>query len=65
MIENILGEFKNGLKTNTWLDEETRKYALEKANNMDYRIGYSSHLNDKFFSQKFKKVVDILNIFIV
>jgi putative endopeptidase len=49
MVGHIKEEFANRLRSNAWLDEATRKAALEKLRKMDIQVGYPSSWVD--FSQ--------------
>lgn len=40
MVEDIRNAFKQELSEVQWMDEETRKEAMEKADFMNYFIGY-------------------------
>ncbi|MFN7883603.1 MAG: hypothetical protein ACK5PF_11405, partial [bacterium] len=40
MVGHIKDEFAGRLKSNTWLDEPTRKAALEKLGKIDIQVGY-------------------------
>lgn len=40
MVADIKDEFATRLRSNAWLDEATRRAALEKLNKMDIQVGY-------------------------
>lgn len=46
MVNSIHKEFIAMLKTVPWMDETTRKSALEKATAMEFHIGYPNELTD-------------------
>ncbi|GMT15634.1 hypothetical protein PFISCL1PPCAC_6931, partial [Pristionchus fissidentatus] len=46
MIDEITTAFNEMLRENTWMDETTKKEALEKANNMIRLIGYADWVLD-------------------
>lgn len=46
MVNTIREEFENTLKTTEWMDESTRKRALEKAKKMINFIGYPDELKE-------------------
>jgi membrane metallo-endopeptidase-like protein 1 len=57
MIENIRSEFVNILNETDWLDQESRRLALDKANNLDIKVGYPEFLfNDTHLNEIYEKV---------
>lgn len=46
MVDRIRREFKELLKRNTWMDEETKQSALNKLNAINYYIGYPDEFYD-------------------
>jgi putative endopeptidase len=46
MVQHIKEEFAVRLRTNAWLDEPTRKAALEKLGRIDIQVGYPAHWID-------------------
>jgi neprilysin len=54
MIMNIKDSFKDILKESDWMDEQSKKMALEKAEMIDIKIGYpdftynNTHLNHMY-----------------
>ncbi|GLH05802.1 Neprilysin-2 [Gryllus bimaculatus] len=59
MVQNIRAEFKKILQTVEWMDEETRKRALEKAEAMSVHIAYPDELLD---IQKLEEFYDKLEV---
>ncbi|RNA08868.1 endothelin-converting enzyme 1-like isoform X1 [Brachionus plicatilis] len=54
MILNIQNEFKNMLKQLDWMDSKSKQLAIDKANNIDIRIGFpefsynNTHMEDLY-----------------
>lgn len=46
MVEGIRKEFKTILSTSTWMDEKTKKMAIEKLKNIEALIGFPDELID-------------------
>ncbi|CAG5124583.1 unnamed protein product, partial [Candidula unifasciata] len=46
MIHNIREAFNELLEENEWMDEQTKRFAREKANAMTERIGYPDYITD-------------------
>jgi predicted metalloendopeptidase len=46
MVGHIKDEFASRLRSNTWLDDTTRKAALEKLGKMDIQVGYPARWVD-------------------
>lgn len=46
MVGHIKDEFASRLRSNTWLDDATRKAALEKLGRIDIQVGYPAHWVD-------------------
>jgi putative endopeptidase len=46
MVGHIKDEFATRLRSNAWLDEATRRAALEKLNKMDIQVGYPAQWVD-------------------
>lgn len=46
MVTNLKDEFLNILKNTKWMDETTRRAAIEKATVMSSHIAYSNELLD-------------------
>lgn len=53
LVEMIKEEFRGNLKTIDWMDEKTRKAALEKALKMTNFIGYPDELKDQKLLTKY------------
>ncbi|CAH1774945.1 unnamed protein product [Owenia fusiformis] len=47
MIHNIREAFNKMLMDNTWMDEDTKRVAKEKADAINERIGYPDYITDK------------------
>ncbi|CAK9298945.1 unnamed protein product [Gordionus sp. m RMFG-2023] len=57
MIHDIREAFNELLETNTWMDDETRKVAEEKANSMNELIGYPDTIyNDEELKKEFEEI---------
>lgn len=57
LVTNIRAEFKKILKEVDWMDKETRKHALKKADMMVTHIGYPIELlNDTKLEEFYKDV---------
>ncbi|XP_031331522.1 neprilysin-2-like isoform X2 [Photinus pyralis] len=59
LAQNILNEFSETLRTVDWLDDETRKSAIEKVNNMVKHIAYPSELLDYSNVEKYYDKLEI------
>ena len=60
MIRNILDEFKVMLNDYTWMDENSKMSAKEKANKIDIQIGYPDYTyNEKYMNDLYKSVIFI------
>lgn len=60
MVKYIKDQFKNSLASLDWMDEETRKSALDKANTIVDHIAYPDELlEDKKIIELFEKVCKI------
>ncbi|XP_029651468.1 neprilysin-1-like [Octopus sinensis] len=59
MIQNIRNAFNKLLDDNTWMDEETRKFAKEKANAMIGMIGYPEFILKKSKLDKFYEMLEV------
>lgn len=58
MVKYIKDQFKDVLRSIDWMDEETRKSALDKANTIVDHIAYPDELlDDKKISELYDKVV--------
>uniref|UniRef100_A0A914DSZ3 Uncharacterized protein n=2 Tax=Acrobeloides nanus TaxID=290746 RepID=A0A914DSZ3_9BILA len=58
MIEDLRDSFRNMVLENDWMEEQTRKYALEKANDMTSLIGFPDFLyNDTGLDDYYVKLV--------
>lgn len=53
MIDNLLNEFEIILKESDWMDDESKKKALEKVKQMDKKIGYSEDIFNETYLQVF------------
>jgi predicted metalloendopeptidase len=49
MVSNLLNEFKDIISESDWMDSDSKKKALEKADFIDIKIGYS----EKIFNQTY------------
>ncbi|KAF5280973.1 hypothetical protein FQR65_LT14897 [Abscondita terminalis] len=58
MVNDILNEFKNILKQVDWMDDETRKNALAKADTITPYIAYPEELLDDKKVEKYYELVD-------
>lgn len=57
MINNVRNAFKNNFKNLKWMDEETRKVAIEKADAISDMIGYPEFIRDSSqLDQHFKNL---------
>lgn len=57
MVANLLEEFKLILNETDWMDTESKLVALEKAQYIDTKIGYSENiLNDTFLNKHYENV---------
>jgi membrane metallo-endopeptidase-like protein 1 len=57
MIEDLREAFREMLVNNEWMEEETRKYALEKINDMQSLIGFPDFLfNDTALDEYYDKL---------
>lgn len=66
MILNIREAFNELLEENTWMDEETRQVAKEKANAMNERIGYPELLKNPFeLSKEYEELTIHDDLFLV
>jgi predicted metalloendopeptidase len=55
MIHEILDVFKQRLRLNEWMDEESKLKALEKANFIVPKVGYPAYLhNRKYIEENFQ-----------
>jgi len=60
MIENIREAMMNRIQEIEWLDESTRKYAIEKVSKMNYDIGYSDLiLNPENIYNYYKPLINV------
>jgi predicted metalloendopeptidase len=60
MIQNIMIEFRNILNSTEWMDNESKKAALDKLDNIDSKIGYSDDiLNNTYLDKYYKGVYQI------
>ena len=60
MIENIREAMMNRIQEIEWLDESTRKYAIEKVSKMNYDIGYSDLiLNPENIYDYYKPLINV------
>lgn len=57
MIQNIMIEFRNILNSTDWMDEWSRKAAIDKLDNIDSKIGYSDDILNNTYLDKFYKGV--------
>lgn len=62
MIHNIRQAFNELLGYNEWMDNETRKVAMEKANAINERIGYPDLLTNPIQLSKEYSFVSLLNL---
>ena len=54
MVENILKAFKSMLTENTWMDDESKEKALEKADYIKSQIGYPDVFdNEEYLNSNF------------
>ena len=56
LVERIRLTFKKRLEDNIWMDDETRKRAVEKIDALKYKVGYpdfvkNSTLLDKYYEK--------------
>ena len=57
ILNNLLEEFKQLIKESDWMDDESKKSALEKVQYMDSKIGYSEQLyNDTVLDDEYEGV---------
>ncbi len=57
MINKIIDEFKEILNESDWMDKESKLKALEKASNIDIKIGYPDFIkNDTYLNELYKEV---------
>lgn len=53
MVQNLLLEFKEILRETDWMDEVSKQKAIEKANLIDVKIGYSDKIyNDTYLNEQ-------------
>ncbi|KAK2184852.1 hypothetical protein NP493_250g03007 [Ridgeia piscesae] len=58
MIKDLRESFTSMLAEVTWMDENTRKLAIAKANAISERIGYPEYImDDKYLASKYKEVL--------
>ena len=57
MIQNIMIQFRNILNSTEWMDDESRKAAIDKLDNIDSKIGYSDDILNNTYLDKFYKGV--------
>lgn len=63
MVKYIKEQFKDILRSIDWMDEETRKSALDKANTIVDHIAYPDELlDDKKIEQLYDKVKFLIKI---
>lgn len=57
MVDNLLEEFKKILNETEWMDDESKLVAVEKANYIDTKIGYSENLlNDTYLNKHYENI---------
>lgn len=57
MTLNILNEFRGLLDKATWMDDMSKRFAHEKVNSMQSKIGYPDYiLDDKFMDNYHREV---------
>lgn len=57
IVNEVMSAFKNKVAQNNWLDAETKRAALEKANSMTLRVGFPNWIkNDTELSDKYPLV---------
>lgn len=62
MVTDIRQEFKEILKSSDWMDEETKKSALKKVDELSHHIGYPSELlDDAKIEDYYKNVIQKAN----
>lgn len=55
MVENSLKAFKSMLRKNTWMDEESRSKALNKADFLEPQVAYPDYYFDlNYVANNFK-----------
>lgn len=59
MIKNIQSVFLDMLYKNTWMDEKTKKAAIDKANALSIYIGYPNELTDINTLEKYCSELEI------
>ena len=58
MVQNLLREFKQIIKETDWMDEVSKQKAIEKANFIDIKIGYSEKIyNDTYLNEEYSVVI--------
>ena len=56
-ISNLLSEFKLILNENEWMEDESKRRAIEKVHSIDTKIGYSDQiLNDTYLDILYENV---------
>lgn len=63
MVKDIRAQFRKIVETVDWMDEKTRKNALEKADSMTTHIAYPDELLDDKKIEEFYKDVGIFKKF--
>jgi predicted metalloendopeptidase len=57
MVNNLLSEFKLILNENEWMEDESKRRAIEKVHSIDTKIGYSDQiLNDTYLDILYENV---------
>ena len=57
MVSNLLAEFKAIIDESDWMDSSSKKKAIEKANLIDIKIGYSDKiLNNTYLDEYYGDV---------
>lgn len=58
MVADIRQEFKEILKSSEWMDEETKKSAFKKVEELNHHIGYPQELlDDAKIEEYYKNVI--------
>ncbi|WP_052350518.1 M13-type metalloendopeptidase [Paenibacillus gorillae] len=52
MVENMIDIYRDKLRSNDWMSEETKKEAIKKLDNLKTHIGYPDKLEDMYASFK-------------